>query len=695
METISNLRLKDISTELAKLLASGHAKEDLSIQMFEELAANYKISASLPVHVNREAPTDSHVGIWKKIKNADIAFFERDSAMSAEWPLWSSQHRIYPKKNKKRIVLLGESVARGYFYDPYYNVSTELESILNKNSAGNNNEVIDLAQTSQSYDGLRQLITSCTQLDPDTVIIFAGNNWIGTLYKSLCSETYDKMLQAFRSESVHGLRKYLELHFSNIIVDLLSIIQSSLIRKNIPVIFVIPGFNIMDWRSDPVGKNLPWLPDDNAGKWLAAKEKAQNALDNDDPDSFERSCKEMIGLDAFNPLPYEWLADHYIAGLRWAEARSCLSRGRDTVIINRGGNNYPRCLSVIAETIINHSPHFGITPVDLNAFFDTAAPHGISDRSIYLDYCHLTVGGIKLAMQHVAATLIPVLYEELPIRRIEPSEQHPEDSVLSAAHLCAAIHNAHNGQSYDIVKYHCEKAIKHDPDIKHAMIQYIDFATRRSSTILCKSFEDIIKGGKMRQYEGGFALRPPQGRKLLDVALIDAMSHSLKAVYVHMETAISQLRLQEHQIGAHKTDLLQACYISSTYLDFVNEETGHYLQARNTTTEISFVSDGSHDILFAFTYRTPNRYCPDRRISITANQNEYPVMEIAMSNKWKNEHMILPKKHISPGVNKIVFTWPYTFEPFRITDQPLNESSFQNALVPVLGEINSLTAVAV
>ena len=126
-----------------------------------------------------------NVGLWEpKIANGKVAFVRRMDAM-AEWTYWADVARIEPKGEKLRVLLIGESVARGYLYDPVFNPALALQMILEAQFGEGQVEVIDLARTNLGFQVL-ELALSALQMEPDVAIVgrqqlvhlrtFAGGN---------------------------------------------------------------------------------------------------------------------------------------------------------------------------------------------------------------------------------------------------------------------------------------------------------------------------------------------------------------------------------------------------------------------------------------------------------------------------------------------------------------------------------------
>lgn len=638
---------------------------------------------------------ENSIGIWKKCVENGETFYERDFDKSSDWLRWANKHRIGKKKNAKRIILLGESVARGYLYDPHYNVALELEAIINAVFSPSYCEVIDLARTSITMDALLEVTKSCIGMDPDAIILFAGNNWIPKARKAVSEADYKEMFEIFKKESIAGVNAFLERKFESLIASFLREIEVNIIRKKIPVVFVIPGFNLQDWKSDEAGKNLLWLPENAVSDWLKARETAEKALAEKQYDLLEQAAQQMVRIDPFNPVGYELLGESYINEGKRDEALKCLESSRDTMLIGRGGNEHPRCVGIIRKAILDNAPGLGIRVVDLPQIFNHLSPDKIPGRSLFLDYCHLTVEGIKIAMRYAAEKLIPLISDkEIPVNGIKAAEIYPGNEVVSIAHFCAAIHNAHSGQRKDILSYHCQQSLFYSKNVKELMLEYIDFTNRYAPTVLCKAYEEIIFGGRMRQYEGGFALRPGEGKKLLDLELVDAISESLHSAGIAVADDITQLRKQEHRIGREKANLLESFYCMTSFRDLEIGPKRGFAQARSTETFFSFIADPDQSLVFDLVYRTPKRFHPGKFVNILINGSNNTGIELPMSEKWVKRSFTIDQNFLHDGVNKLTIKWPYTFEPLEKIDEIDLAGSFLHVILPVLGEIHTFTAVS-
>lgn len=627
------------------------------------------------------------IGIWKQHGGNGAAYYERDRQQIASWHLWANVHRLYPKNGKQRIVLLGESVARGYFYDPFYTVAGELQAILNKSAGALPYEVVDLARTSMTMQGMVELVRSCGALGPDAVVIFAGNNWYLEFYHLLGAADHKELSAAFKARSFEGLKQVLEQKFREFIVTFFEEVTTQLVRQNIPLLFIIPGYNLKDWKSDPLGKSISWLPGDGVQQWLSACKRAQNAGDN--LQEIKHAAEQMVHIDPFNPYGFELLSQYYIKTAQWDNAKQCLQAGRDAMLIRRGGNMFPVSFGILQETVLEEAGKAGIEVLDLAALFNNIKKDGIPDRELYLDYCHLTVKGIKLAMRHAARMLMEIITgKEIAPSAITPSSLEPSNDVKGIAHFFAAIHNAHRDQPEEILQFHCRKALSYSPEVKDAMLSYVDFSSRHTPTVLCSSYQQLMAQGKFRQYEGGLPLQHPRNGKLMDIPLVNAIAAAMSAAGIKLEHNIRALRIEEHGVGPESVDLLSSFYSHTCYTGSPGSAARPlYSQVRSNESRFSFIADAANNLQFTIVCRTCGKNENGRQITITVNNKV--VAGFPMSNTWSKQTFVVSSNHLTAGVNKLLIEWPYTSFSFPHPGNCVSAAGLIDAVAPVAGEIHS------
>jgi len=688
MENRPSDDLKNIATALARHISAGNISAACE-PLLAQLAGNkqdpvYEVAADSGT---KEVRKDS-IGIWKKNVEDGKSIYSRDAARQIEWALWANINELPVKSSKRRLLLLGESVARGYLYDPHYNVAKELDAILNEKNGPWNAEVVDLAKTSISMKELLELADSCTALEPDLAVIFAGNNWDPDLADALNEEDVNTILKVFRQDGFPGIKEFLSNKLKELVTQCLEQLSASLTEKGIPVVFVIPEFNLLDWKSDHIEQGLLWLPEKKMKEWLQAKDMAEQA--GADMEKLGAAAARMVALNPSNPLGYELLGQYYASCRQYAAARDCFESSRDAVLFT-GGVTKPRCYKVIREQILSVAPRLGIKIIDLPAVFASAFPDKIPDKSLFLDYCHLTIEGIKLAMRHTAAAIMGLATgKPVDPESIHASGLYPDRHVQAVAHFGAAIHNAHNGQPQAILQYHCNRSVGFSSRIKDTMLRFIDFSSRHASTFFCKSFEEIISDGEMRQYEGGLlSLAHPRGRKLMDVELVDAIVKALDTIHIQQADVIGRLRINEHGVDARGVNLLNSFYSASDYNEFLSVPKGAFLQYRTLAAPFYFVAGKEHEYLsFSITCRTPERAEEDQHIKIYLNDNEECIATVPMSNNWNTHHFMIADRLLRSGVNRLVIKWPYTAQPLPEVNR-VSRNAVLNAMYPVMGEISS------
>jgi len=685
MQTRPSENLKQVAAELAALVYSHSDDEQRMAALLEQLprpAASATGTAAAAAHM-----PSTGIGIWNPVANSD-GTYERDAARRQEWPLWANVHKIHPKGNRKRVLLLGESVARGYFYDPYYTVATELEATLGAALKPDAIEVTDLARTSMHMQELLDLAAASAALKPDAVVVFAGNNWVSILGYYIGEEEYAALLDEYRRTQFPGVRKRLEEVLAKVTEEFLQKLAVAY-PAGVPILFIIPPFNLRDWHSDETEQILPWMPDNRLEQWLQAKAIAERSWREGDIDACLHAAEQMTAIDASNPLGFEWLGRAYSEKEEWSDAAHAFGQARDTVIINRGSNSKPRCFGIIAQTIAARAPALGIEVLNLPEVFLATAGR-VPGRELFLDYCHLTAEGIRIAMHHAARKLVRLLGYNASVtaHAHNLSAALPAD-VQALAHFCAAIHNAHYGQGDELLNYHCRRAVELSPSVDDVMLQYMNFAACAASTVLCSSYRQILTDGSMRQYEGGLALAHPPGQKLMDVGLNTAIARALSVRQPQAPVELAELLLAEHSVAGGELDLLQSFYSKTDYNSFAGSNRLNFYQARSVVSRFQFVAGSRRALRFSISYRTPGDSYKNKFINIFVNDIAVPA-ELPASACWNTCAFTVDQHQLETGVNNLRIEWPYVHEPLPETGR-ITADNFIGLLFPVLGEIHAFT----
>jgi hypothetical protein len=642
-----------------------------------------------------EGGDEGRIGIWKPQEMNGEPCYVRDVRLSGHWRLWANRHVITPKqKGQQRVILLGESVARGYFYDPYYNPAMVLEGILQQAMGKDAVEVLDLAKNGLNIEELDDIGQSCLQLEPDAIIVFAGNNWCKHLVRTdiFSPEDLQMMAEAMEACDFSVLKKIMEAKMRERINSCVHKMAGLAAAKNIRLIFIIPEFNLRDWKSSPLEKIIARLPGDNTAAWLAAKNAAEEALQLGQTDTAIRYATQMIHLDASNPLGYEWLADCRLREGAYDEGRRLLEEARDAAMFCRVQYT-PRCFAINGAVLKEAALTYGFSIVDLPAIFRTALNGDVPGKDLFLDYCHLTVRGIRIAMEATARTLLDISgygHVQLPADIL----REPDSEVMSMAEAFAAVHNSRYGQGRELLRHYCMEAVRHGMSAGKFMLQFTSLTTRKIPNILCKNYEYIITGKMGDQYGNGTGLLHPDKLKLLELELMEGMIAALQSTGVDISQQLYQLRIREHGTNNRKVNLLESYYRLFSNHAVLGADFGHYT-AHDVRSDFMLVTAGNRHLQLTLTFRTPPG---SNHKDICLEVNGKQVASFESSHQWKTQHITLSPAELKEDVNDIRICWPLP-ERWTATRQQQEAFAYRslenmyNSLYPALGEIHMFTAM--
>jgi hypothetical protein len=676
--------VKQAAKELSSLIRSADPDTRKMEDLLREMPAlsNGKVSNN-GVDAGSRFGID-HIGIWKKVSDNNRTCYVRDIQFQYDWQNWAPVHNIYPKSDKKRVVLLGESVARGYLYDPAYNPAKELKGLFDASFEMQETEIVDLARIAINMKEILDVLKVCHELTPDLVIIYAGNNW------SWAVDLPDKDFDGLSADrDLFGINTIVENSFFDKINQFLKDVHDAFVKRNIPVIFVIPEFNLKDWGCNEIESGLLLLPKSRNEEWVQARAMAEKARLDNDLDNWQTAASQMIEKDKSNPLGYQFLGQLYIARNQKDKARGCLELARDLVFY-RGGNVMPRCYGFIRKAILAQAENYGISVVDVPGIFSNIYPDKFPDKSLFLDYCHMTIEGIKIVMRHVTQKVIEILTGiKKEIDEIGPTDIMADNEVAARAHFSAAIINAHNGQPIDVIRYHCRKAIGYSHKVIADMTDFVDFSSRRASSIFCSAFEEIMLKGNMRQYEGGWALTHLRGRKRMDVQLVDILADELNRTGLPLADKIESIRISEHGVAEEPVDLLESFYHDVRHMDSRIEPGLNYRKFKTLTADFTFIIRNSTDkVRLDIAYRAPEIMKNTRCARISVNGIFLPV-ELPLSRHWSSFSFSIGED-LKKGVNKLTIHWPYNEKPVDLS-KIKSLQDFLRDVYPVFGEIYSFT----
>jgi hypothetical protein len=677
--------LKSYAASLAEALSGSAGR--LGIELMHRLGALTDEDAA-PASAGRPGT----VGLWEPRTGEGGTWLERSPERSAEWSLWADVERIEPRGSRRRVVLLGESVARGYFYDPCYTPARVLEEILSASGVPGGVEVVDLAKNDLQARDLEALLRSALALQPDAFVVFGGNNWAQA--PSAFRDGSERYLaaKALREQGVAGFKAHLE---ESLAARVEAAVRDALapLSRRLGVVLMVPEFNLVDWRLDGEA-DAPWLAGDRNGRWHALLEACRGALAGDRLAEAEAHAREMVEIDGGTAAAgLTLLAECSRRQGRLAEARKLLERARDAHSWD-STPQVPKTLSVIQEAFRRGADGPSrIALVDLPRVFGEALGGDLPDRRLFLDYCHLTSLGIRTAMAAAAERLLPLLgaagtgREEL-LERAAP----PDAATEAEAYLAAAIHNAHWGQPHEIVRHWCDLALAASPGVARAMECYLDLQTRRAPVWACESFARLSTLGirSLRRYVSTYS----QG-KLFDSVLLDAIAGALEDVGEPGHERLAALRRQERGVAPGRpVDFLDPYYRSSWADRSGLWWSSFFHRAYEPSSRFPLVCrSAAEPVVLELTWRTPAAGEGGEAGAVLVNG--VPVADLRSGSRWITQRLALDTHLLREGINTIEIRWPIVLGPGEAGLERAAadlERGLPYLLLPAFAEVHSFRA---
>ena len=624
--------LRGMTRRLAETMASEEGALTLARMQRLTLAAS---RAPAPARPDRGL----RLGIWEPHAGEDGSLeFARAADTAGEWRYWADVARI-PRKSGPRVVLVGESVARAYLFDPAVTLAGMLAAALDV-------EVVDLARTDLTAEQLPPLFDALPALEPDAIVLFAGNNWSSV---RLELEELDLLAGAIREGGFARSRSvFVETLIRGRARATLEAIATRL--EGVPLCVVVPEFNLRDWRSEP-SVVVPVLAD--VGRWLTLHDEGR--------------AGEMIALDGgSSPVSQQVAADHALARGDTGEARRRLEAGRDALCGLMTAHS-PRCPGVVQEELHSAAGRHHWPLVDLPQLFGP-----LPDRRLFLDYCHLTAEGLVAAAAGISEALASITG-----RDPAPPPQ-PDAHVSACAHLLAAIHNAHYGQPADVVVYHATRASKLDPDVRGLAASIAEVVSRRSEAWLCRAWDALGREPQGRRYLGApEMMRAP---RVADMTLADAMAAAAGA-----DGLVDRILIEEAALAP--LDLLSPSHRAATFREAVGQGLGPapgFVRATAPVSRFAVVRADAEQLTARITLRAAG--------DVTVVVNGVRVGRLAAKPQWTTSDIALA---LNRGRNLVELHWPPprpdAVAEFERAARRLERGLYPEVLV-AFGELHAFTA---
>jgi hypothetical protein len=678
--------LKPLADEMASLLCD-HAGAP-AIALLQQLGQ------LLPEGSGTAAPADppGAIGIWEPTAEGH----ERSPDRRHEWIYWAEVERIPPKGARKRVLLLGESVARGYFYDPELTPAQVLEASLTT-LLEEPVEVIDLARIGIQSTELTRTAGAALALQPDALILFAGNNWVQIPRSAADGLDRHGAATALRELGVAGFKGFREKSLSaRLDTDLRQYLEELSLR--VPTVLIIPEFNLADWRLDAEAE-APWLPAGRNRCWLERRAAAGSALAAGRLDEAEALAREMIELDGGTAASgWTILADCARARGDLGSARTYLEKARDSQLWDTTPQ-IARTHSIIQEALRRCAIPGRVAVVDLPRLFTAWQSGELPGRHLFLDYCHMTAEGIRLAMATAASELAILLDSGRPrpdLASLVAAAPRPSARLEAEAHFGAAIHGAHWGQSEPLVRFLCHEAAGRSPETARAMREYLELQTRRAPAWTCAATDRLASLTTPALLRN---LLSSTQMKLFDPVLLPAIAEALEKTGLPALARLDQLRQEERSLSEQPRDLLDPYHRASwTDRDWLGWP-AHFCRAHTSASRFPWVSRSPREVVFEITCRRPPATPPAKPADPAECPllvNGVPAGQLSLIAEWRTSRWSVPADLVKTGVNWLEIRWPIELpggeEAIRRAALDL-EQSRSLTLLPVFAEISSLRAV--
>ncbi len=611
------------------------------------------------VPFTKKAPRDftGQVGIWQLEAHDNRFIRSRDFAKS--WPYWAQIPAFNLQKECKRIVFIGESAARGMFYDPSYTPAQVLERMLNESSDEGRVEVLDFARTNATIWTLGEVVQASAQLEPDVVVIFAGNNWIDSNTYHSGKKHTNSLAESYERSGIAAFKDAIESTLTKDIERLCQLTERVYNQKGTPVYWVIPEFNLVDWK-EPTA-DAAWLRSavDNT-QWLALQQQVLTALSQYEYANCLKLLLEMLELDTgLCAWTHYQLADVYKALGDTTAQRRALESARDAVIFDNTRRLVPRVTSQIREHLIKSIKEAGHSYIDLKEVLQEASESGLPDRSFFLDYCHLNSRGIQLLMAKVSdAVQLNCFKRAAKANSLLDERTLPSQKDEADACLLAAIHNAHWGQPSEIINYFSELAIKGSPQIINTMSRLIEIQNDRTPLWMNQSITQLLDevSPQVQRYLISMEY------KCFDRVLFNAFARSAKQHDIDLASALGRTQIRQHALQDGQIFNLLDPYFNS--LSFANlqmvaddvETSQDYFNSYQRRSDFCFVAERAKKLKAEVCLRLGVYQKSPQPVTFLFNGTA--ITEFALNSNWLRHEFYLPEELVKEGINELTILWP-------------------------------------
>jgi len=652
---------RDRCDELARLLATDHGRRTAELQrLLGDRGSHARASP------DARPPGPRPIQIWHPRSIDGDPIFERpESGPFADH--YATRRRIPAAKPRglRRICLFGESVAAGYLYAPHLTPAMVLEAQLSQVASGQACEVLDFARTNETLDNLVATVENALQLDPDLLVLFAGNNW-NLLETPECSPYFPSTegragyARALRTGGLAEVAEWSAHRQLRRASDALEQIASLATGRDLALVVVVPEVNLGDWQNR---QPTPWLDGQDIKAWHRHYRSGLAALARGDGRHALEHAEEMLRLDGWSgPAGYRLMSRARARlGDRAGAEDAARAEVDNALYATQALLGSPQAGTMVQTLLRRFAERHGLPLVDLPRQFGEYLEGDLPDRRLFLDYCHLTSEGMRLAMAGVTSSVLQESSDQTSapgwrvlLDRLPPPGVRPEADAT--AFLGAAMHTAHRMSALTpfqpLLEYWCERAAAASPEAIGAM--------QRILAVRATKLPEFMTRAELDNQAMECPLTPQHGWRYTHGDFV--LRQAIQAVLARHGVAPESPTVPPlPDAGLELTD---PCHVENPLDCFYP-----YLMPESGALRRAYLRFAWSEARFRFALSTPERLrihltvrAPDTTHTsaptATVQINDEAVATLPLGRNWSRHTLELAVHQLQEGINRITLVWP-------------------------------------
>lgn len=701
------LALRQLCDDLARKLCSAPSKQLLEMSLRHSGYLRAPAPSREPPASAAPAPSGPRpISLWRPVVEGGELRFVRPPPAALGDGYWD-RRTIQARKQGWRVCLFGESVAQGFLYAPHFTPGMVLEAQLSA-LRGEPCEVVDLSRSSESMNSLLTTMEAALQLEPDAMVVLAGNNWTfqeADLSPHIPAPGFRaRYAAALRQGGIAGVRAAAQqqlAHKAGLVVARIAALARA---RGVPAVVVVPEVNLADWQSR---QPVVWCDGEGTARWHELYARAVAHLRGGTPAAALELADELLAIDGGTcPSGYRVRAEAYRQlGRRQDQLEAARAEVDADLLPTMCYLHAPQATTLVRELLARLGREHGLPVVELATVFAEHLPGELPGRRMFLDYCHFTAEGTHVAMAAVAAELArrttgsSLSWREVLARAPGPT---PAPEVEAAANFGAALHLAHrlvavHGKD-ELLQHYCRRALEASPELAPAMLALIELRAAPCPLPLAPALHQDEPARQLRLVQRGLDW------VALDVELMQAMCAVLEerglpararlvaswTRWLAVEaTPVELVGSERWRWDPNETFFAEALNLGGAR---------HRAALRAAQPELAFamVAEGTHPIELEALVRLPGlEGAPARTGVVELAVNGVVVAQVACDETWTRLRATVSAQQLTAGPNRVTLCWP---PPPPAKDAALRaalarlERELPADLHPVFGEVFSLTA---